>query len=51
VWGPLHMTLAAVALLVGGFDYRIAVLPSLAGWIATAIFAFLAARRAAPAAS
>ena len=48
VWGPLHMTLAALTLLVGGFDYRIAVLPSLAGWVATAVFAFLAARRAAP---
>ena len=48
VWGPLHGLLAAAVLAVGGFDYRLAVLPSLAGWVATALFAFLAARRAAP---
>jgi hypothetical protein len=48
VWPPLHGLLAAGVLLVGGRDYRLAVLPSLAGWIATVLLGFLVARRAAP---
>ena len=48
VWPPLHGILVAAALLVGGIDYPLAVLPSLAGWIGTAILGFLTARRAAP---
>lgn len=47
-WPPLHPLLLSFVLLCGGFDYRLGVLPSLAGWIATAVFGFLAARRAAP---
>lgn len=46
IWPPLHGMLAATALLVGGLDYRLAVLPSLAGWAGTVLFGFLLARRA-----
>ncbi|MGI9172750.1 MAG: hypothetical protein ACR2F0_05505 [Chthoniobacterales bacterium] len=46
VWPPVHGLLAAAVLAVGGIDYRLAVLPSLLGWIATAVFGFLLARRA-----
>lgn len=48
VWGPLHGVLVAGVLVVGGCDYRLAVLPSLAGWVGTAIFAFLLVRRVVP---
>jgi hypothetical protein len=47
-WPPLHPILLSCVLLCGGFDYRLGVLPSLAGWAATAVFGFLAARRALP---
>jgi hypothetical protein len=46
VWPPLHGVLAATVLFVGGLDYRLAVLPSLAGWVVTILFGFLVARRA-----
>ncbi|HZU36882.1 MAG TPA: hypothetical protein VFA18_13265, partial [Gemmataceae bacterium] len=45
-WPPLHALLVGLCLTVGGIDYRLAVLPSLLGWVGTAVFAFLAARRA-----
>lgn len=48
VWPPLHGALVAGVLLVGGLDYRLAVLPSLAGWVAMILLGFLTARRAAP---
>jgi hypothetical protein len=48
VWPPLHGVLAAGVLLVGGLDYRWAVLPSLAAYALTALLAFLVARRSAP---
>ena len=48
VWPPLHGTLAGLAMLVGGRDYRVAVLPNLLAWVGTLVFAFLAVRRAAP---
>lgn len=48
VWPPLHGAVAAVILLAGGLDYRLAVLPSLAAWFGTVVFAFLVARRAVP---
>ena len=35
-------------MLVGGRDYRIAVLPNLVAWVGTIVFTFLAVRRAAP---
>jgi hypothetical protein len=47
-WPPLHPLLLSVVLAVGGPDFRLAVLPSLAGWIGTAFFGFLLARRAVP---
>ena len=47
-WPPLHGLLVAGALLIGGLDYRLAVLPSLAGWVITLVFGFLVARRMAP---
>jgi hypothetical protein len=46
VWPPLHGMMAAAVLLAGGLDYRLAVLPSLAGWVITVLFGFLVARRA-----
>jgi hypothetical protein len=48
VWPPLHGMAAAAALLIGGRDYRLAALPSLAGWVATVLLGCLVARRAAP---
>jgi hypothetical protein len=48
VWPPLYGVLASVVLLVGGLDYRLAVLPSLAAWTGTVVFGFLLARRAVP---
>jgi hypothetical protein len=48
IWPPLHGLLVAAVLFVGGPDYRLAVLPSLAAWVGTALFGFLAARRATP---
>jgi hypothetical protein len=48
VWPPLHGLAAGTVLLIGGSDYRLAVLPSLLGWAATVLLAFLTARRAAP---
>jgi hypothetical protein len=47
VWPPLHGVLAAGVLLVGGLDYRLAVLPSLVAWAGAVLLAFLVARRAA----
>jgi hypothetical protein len=47
VWPPLQGVLAAGVLLVGGLDYRLAVLPSVVGWAASVLLAFLIARRAA----
>jgi hypothetical protein len=46
IWPPLHGAVLAPILVVGGFDYRLAVLPSLAGWMGAAVFGFLVARRA-----
>jgi hypothetical protein len=48
VWPPLYDVLSAGMLVVGGFDYRLAVLPSLAGWVGMVVLGFLVARRAAP---
>jgi hypothetical protein len=46
VWPPLHGILVALTSLFGGIDYRLAVLPSLAGWIGTVVLGCLIARRA-----
>ena len=51
IWPPLHGMAAATALLIGGRDYRLAVLPSLLGWVATVLLGFLVARRCACAAA
>jgi hypothetical protein len=48
IWPPLHGMAAATVLRIAGRDYRLAVLPSLAGWVATVLLGFLVARRAAP---
>ncbi len=48
VWPPLHGLLAAGVLLAGGRDYRLAVLPSVAAWVAAVVLGFLVARRALP---
>jgi hypothetical protein len=47
IWPPLHGIVAGAVLLIGGPDYRLAVLPSLAAWVATIVLAFLVGRRAA----
>ncbi len=46
VWPPLQGLLTAGILLVGGLDYRLAVLPSLAGLVGTICFGYLLAKRA-----
>jgi hypothetical protein len=48
VWGVLHGVLLGFVQIIGGIDYRLGVLPSLAGWVLTALFGFLLARRVAP---
>ena len=48
VWGPLHPFLVAGVELIAGPDHRLAVLPSLAGWILTVWCAFLIPRRLLP---
>lgn len=45
VWGPLHPVLVALVELLAGPDHRLAVLPSLLGWILTVWCAFLIPRR------
>ncbi|MBK5962253.1 hypothetical protein CCR97_29290, partial [Rhodoplanes elegans] len=44
VWPPLHGLILSGVLLVGGLDYRLGILPSLAGWAATAVLAAVLAR-------
>ena len=48
IWPPLHGMLLSIVLLIGGPDHRLAVLPSLAGWIGMVYFGFLLARRIVP---
>jgi hypothetical protein len=48
VWPPLHPLLTGAVLAVGGIDYRLAVLTSLAAWAATCWLVFALARRLAP---
>src|SRR5262245_6513370 len=48
VWGILHGILVGLVQVAGGIDFRLAVLPSLAGWVLTAVMGFLLARRLAP---
>ncbi len=44
-WPPLQGVLVGAALLLGGGDERVAVLPSLGAWAGAGLFAFLLARR------
>ena len=48
VWGPVHPIAVALIQLVAGPDHRLAVLPSLIGFVMTIWFAFLTARRLLP---
>jgi hypothetical protein len=48
VWPPLHPLVTGPILAVGGIDYRLAVLSSLAAWVATCWLAFALAVRLAP---
>jgi hypothetical protein len=48
VWPPLHPLITGLVLAVGGIDYRLAVLPSLAAWAATCWLAFALAARLVP---
>src|SRR5947209_3179568 len=48
VWPPLHPLVTGPILAVGGIDYRLAVLSSLAAWMATCWLAFLLAMRLTP---
>lgn len=50
VWGPVHGLTVAGLEFMGGPDERLAVLPSLGGWMATAALACLLVRRIAGAA-
>lgn len=48
VWGPVHPILVAALQLVAGPDHRLAVVPSMFGWILTVWCAFLIPRRLLP---
>lgn len=48
VWGPIHPVLVAALQIVAGPDHRLAVVPSLLGWILTIWCAFLIPRRVLP---
>jgi hypothetical protein len=49
VWPPLHGLLLGGVLTVGGFDPRLAVLPSLLAWAGLLVGVFVLARRVCPA--
>src|SRR5262245_40037242 len=48
VWPPVHGLALASVLTVGGIDVRLAILPSLIGWVATIALTFLIALRLLP---
>jgi hypothetical protein len=48
VWPPVHGLLVAGVVAAAGPDFRLAVLPSLTGWVLTVVFGFLSARRLLP---
>ncbi len=48
VWPPVHAVLVSIVLFIGGIDHRLAVLPSLAGWVMLLVFGFLTARKMVP---
>jgi len=45
VWPPVHGLALASVLTIGGIDVRLAILPSLIGWVATIALTFLIARQ------
>jgi hypothetical protein len=45
VWPPLHGLVLSLVLLIGGIDYRLAIVPSLIGWMMTIILTWLIGRR------
>ena len=45
VWPPVHGLALASVMMLGGIDMRLAILPSLIGWICTIVLAFLTAQR------
>lgn len=48
IWPPLHGLILSGVLLAGGLDFRLGILPSLAGWAATAVLAAVLARNMFP---
>jgi hypothetical protein len=48
VWPPFHPLVTGTALAIGGIDYRVAVLTSVAAWAAICWLAFALARRLVP---
>jgi len=44
VWPPLHGLVLACVMLVGCIDLRLAIVPSLIGWVCTIVLTFLIAR-------
>jgi hypothetical protein len=44
-WPPLHGLILAGVLLLGGIDHRLAIVPSLAGWVITAALVWFITRR------
>jgi Dolichyl-phosphate-mannose-protein mannosyltransferase len=45
IWAPLHPALLGVTLAFGGIDHRLAIVPSLVGWVMTIVLTWLIARR------
>ncbi|WP_420132564.1 glycosyltransferase family 39 protein [Rhodopseudomonas sp.] len=45
VWPPFHGLVLSAVLLIGGPDHRLAIVPSLIGWVVTIAFVWLIARR------
>jgi hypothetical protein len=45
IWPPVHGLVLAFVMLLGGIDVRLAIIPSLLGWVCTMVFTFLIARR------
>jgi hypothetical protein len=43
-WGPVHGLVLALVLLAGGVDHRLAILPSLTGWVTTVVVSAMLAR-------
>ena len=48
VWPPLHGLLVMVTQLLSGNDWRLAVLPSLAGWVLTLVCTWYTAQKISP---